>query len=197
MRGFLLPADNVNGFNRYNLTMNTAVNIVDVIIETRWLLPIVPHDTLLEHQAVVIKDGAIVDICDISLAQQRYQASETVQLKGHVLLPGLVNLHTHAAMSLMRGLADDLPLMPWLQEHIWPAETQLVSPTFVHDGTLLACAEMLAGGITTFNDMYFCPQAAAEASIKAGMRANLSKQLCQRCRELYRQWHEGARPAKT
>jgi 5-methylthioadenosine/S-adenosylhomocysteine deaminase len=173
MRGFLLPADNVNGFNRYNLTMNTAVNIVDVIIETRWLLPIVPHDTLLEHQAVVIKDGAIVDICDISLAQQRYQASETVQLKGHVLLPGLVNLHTHAAMSLMRGLADDLPLMPWLQEHIWPAETQLVSPTFVHDGTLLACAEMLAGGITTFNDMYFCPQAAAEASIKAGMRANL------------------------
>ncbi len=173
MRGFLLPADNVIGFNRYNHIMNTAENIVDVIIEARWLLPIVPHDTLLEHQAVVIKNGVIVDICDITLAQQRYEANDTVRLKDHVLLPGLVNLHTHAAMSLMRGLADDLPLMPWLQEHIWPAEAQLVSPTFVRDGTLLACAEMLAGGITTFNDMYFYPEAAAEASIQAGMRANI------------------------
>jgi 5-methylthioadenosine/S-adenosylhomocysteine deaminase len=153
--------------------MNSAVKNIDLIIETRWLLPIMPHNILLEHQSVVIQAGVILDICDISLAQQRYQADETVQLKDHVLLPGLVNLHTHAAMSLMRGLADDLPLMPWLQEHIWPAETQLVSPTFVRDGTLLACAEMLAGGITTFNDMYFYPQAAAEASIQAGMRANL------------------------
>jgi 5-methylthioadenosine/S-adenosylhomocysteine deaminase len=173
MRGFLLPVVNVIGFNRYNLIMNTAVNIVDVIIKSRWLLPIVPHNTLLEHQAVVIKNGIILDICDISLAQQRYQASETVQLKDQVLMPGLVNLHTHAAMSLMRGLADDLSLMPWLQEHIWPAETQLVSPTFVRDGTLLACTEMLAGGMTTFSDMYFYPEAAAEAIIQAGMRANL------------------------
>ena len=173
MRGFLLSVFNANGFNRYNLIMNTAVNIVDVIIETRWLLPIVPHETLLEQQAVVIKDGVIVDVCAISIASQRYQASEVVQLDEHVLMPGLVNLHTHAAMSLMRGLADDLPLMPWLHKHIWPAETQLVSPTFVRDGTLLACAEMLAGGITTFNDMYFYPQAAAEASMQAGMRVNL------------------------
>ena len=153
--------------------MNTAVNLVDVIIEASWLLPIVPHNTLLEHQAVVIKNGVIVDICTISIASQRYQASEVVQLDEHVIMPGLVNLHTHAAMSLMRGLADDLPLMPWLQDHIWPAEAQWVSPAFVRDGTLLACAEMLAGGITTFNDMYFYPMAAAEASIQAGMRANL------------------------
>ena len=173
MRGFLLPADNANGFNRYNLIMNIAMNIVDVLIQSRWLLPIVPHNTLLEHQAIVINDGVIVDVCAISVANQRYQASEVLQLDDHVIMPGLVNLHTHAAMSLMRGLADDLPLMPWLQAHIWPAEAQLVSPTFVRDGTLLACAEMLAGGITTFNDMYFYPQAAAEASIQAGMRANL------------------------
>ena len=168
-----MPASNQTAFNRYNHIMNTAVNIVDIIIEARWLLPVIPHNILLEHQAVVIKQGAIIDICAITTAHERYQVSETVQLNDHVLMPGLINLHTHAAMNLMRGLADDLPLMPWLQSHIWPAESQLVSPSFVRDGTLLACAEMLAGGITTFNDMYFYPQAAAEASIQAGVRANL------------------------
>lgn len=145
----------------------------DLVIEVPWLLPIVPHNTLLENQAVVVTSGFIVDICSIAIAREQYQASETVVLSDHVLMPGLINLHTHAAMSLMRGLADDLPLMPWLQAHIWPAEAQLVSPTFVRDGTLLACAEMLAGGITTFNDMYFYPESAAEASLQAGMRANL------------------------
>jgi 5-methylthioadenosine/S-adenosylhomocysteine deaminase len=88
-----------------------------------------------------------------------------------VLIPGLVNLHTHAAMSLLRGLADDLPLMEWLQHHIWPAEAQHVSEQFVYDGTLLACAEMLRGGITCFNDMYFFPGAAADAALASGMRA--------------------------
>jgi 5-methylthioadenosine/S-adenosylhomocysteine deaminase len=146
---------------------------VDLIIETRWLCPIVPANTLLEHQAVVIKAGEIVDICLITNASKQYGASETVQLDEHILIPGLINLHTHAAMSLMRGLADDLPLMPWLERYIWPAEAKLVSPSFVHDGTLLACAEMLSGGITTFNDMYFYPEATAAASIKTGMRANL------------------------
>ncbi len=146
---------------------------VDLIITTRWLLPIIPNNTLLEQQAVVIQSGAIVDICAIAVAGEQYQANEIVQLEEHVLMPGLINLHTHAAMSLMRGLADDLPLMPWLEQHIWPAEAKLVSPSFVHDGTLLACAEMLAGGITTFNDMYFYPESAAAASLKAGMRANL------------------------
>ena len=146
---------------------------VDLIIAARWLLPIIPYNTLLQNHAVVIAAGAIIDICPVSKAQERYAAAEFTQLNDHVLMPGLVNLHTHAAMSLMRGLADDLPLMPWLENHIWPAEAQLVSPTYVRDGTLLACAEMLAGGITTFNDMYFYPQATAEASIQAGMRANL------------------------
>ncbi len=151
----------------------TVLTEVDLIIETGWLLPIIPRDTLLQNHAVVIQAGVIVDICAISNAYEQYQANEVVQLRDQVLMPGLVNLHTHAAMSLMRGLADDLPLMPWLEQHIWPAESQLVSPSFVRDGTLLACAEMLAGGITTFNDMYFYPQAAADATTQAGMRANL------------------------
>ena len=163
------------GLNGYNTSMKLPLELTkaDLIIEARWLLPIIPHDTLLQNQAVVIASGVIIDICPISYAHERYEAQEFVQLNDHVLIPGLVNLHTHAAMNLMRGLADDLPLMPWLENHIWPAEAQLVSPSFVHDGTLLACAEMLSGGITTFNDMYFYPQAVAEASIQAGVRANL------------------------
>ena len=150
--------------------MNLAVSL---IIEARWLCPIVPNNALLEYQAVVIQSGKVIDICAITQASAQYEAKEIVQLDEHILIPGLINLHTHAAMSLMRGLADDLPLMPWLEKHIWPAERNVVSPSFVHDGTLLACAEMLSGGITTFNDMYFYPESAAMASIKAGMRANL------------------------
>lgn len=146
---------------------------VDLIIEARWLIPVIPKDVLLEYQAVVIQAGKIIATCPILTAHQLYQANEIVHLGEHVLMPGFINLHTHAAMNLMRGLADDLPLMPWLEEHIWPAEQKMVSPQFVHDGTLLACAEMLRGGITTFNDMYFYPEATAEAAIQAGMRANL------------------------
>ncbi len=146
---------------------------VDLIIEARWLCPVIPNNTLLEQHAIVIQAGKILAICPITQANANYSANEVVQLNEHMLIPGLINLHTHAAMSLMRGLADDLPLMPWLQAHIWPAEAKLVSPSFVHDGTLLACAEMLAGGMTTFNDMYFYPESAAQASLKIGMRANL------------------------
>jgi 5-methylthioadenosine/S-adenosylhomocysteine deaminase len=106
-------------------------------------------------------------------ALQRFRPRQTLDLPGQVLLPGLVNLHTHAAMSLLRGYADDLPLMRWLGERIWPAESRHAGPDFVRDGTLLACAEMLRGGITTFNDMYFFPEAAAEAARRIGMRAVL------------------------
>ena len=146
---------------------------VDLIINARWLLPVAPSHTLLEHHAVVIQDTKIIDICPTAIVREIYQATENIALDEHVLIPGFVNLHTHAAMSLMRGLADDLPLMPWLQQHIWLAEAKLVSANFVRDGSLLACAEMLSGGITTFNDMYFYPEFAAAASIKVGMRANL------------------------
>lgn len=145
---------------------------VDLIIETRWLCPVVPSNTILQDYAVVIQTGKIIDICHQSEVS-KYHAIESIALNTHVLTPGLINLHTHAAMSLMRGIADDLPLMTWLQQHIWPAEQKFVSPTFVYEGTLLAAAEMLSGGVTTFNDMYFYPQSAAEAAIKIGMRANL------------------------
>jgi 5-methylthioadenosine/S-adenosylhomocysteine deaminase len=164
----------IKSLQRYNVIMKLNVDLIkaDLIIEARWLCPVVPSNTLLTQQAVVIQSGKIIGVCSIEQAR-RYDAIETVQLNEHVLIPGLINLHTHAAMSLMRGLADDLPLMPWLEQHIWPAEAKLVSPSFVHDGTLLACAEMLSGGITTFNDMYFYPEVAAAACIKAGIRANL------------------------
>ena len=145
---------------------------VDLIINARWVCPIIPNNVLLENHAVVIQAGKIIDICTFANCKN-YQATETIILDDHVLIPGLINLHTHAAMSLMRGLADDVSLTPWLEQHIWPAERALVSPSFVRDGTLLGCAEMLSGGVTTFNDMYFYPLAAAEAAKQMGMRANL------------------------
>ena len=146
---------------------------VDLLIEARWIIPVEPSDTTLEHHAVAVLDGRIVDILPTADARQRYAAAETVSLTEHVLIPGLVNLHCHAAMTLMRGLADDLPLMRWLNEAIWPAETRHASTTFVRDGSLLAAAEMLRGGITTCNDMYFYPEATAEAFSRLGLRGVL------------------------
>jgi 5-methylthioadenosine/S-adenosylhomocysteine deaminase len=144
----------------------------DLIIESAWIAAVDP-DVLLKNHAVVIRQGRITDILPIGESRSRYQAQERMALDDHILIPGLINLHTHAAMSLMRGLADDLPLMDWLQKHIWPAEAAHASPQFVLDGTRLACAEMLLGGITCFNDMYFFPEAAATAASEYGMRAML------------------------
>ncbi len=145
---------------------------VDLLIMPRWVIPVEPAGVLTEH-AVAVKDGAIVEVLPTVNAHQRYQADDMLELPRQALIPGLINLHTHAAMSLMRGLADDVPLMGWLNHHIWPAEKQHLSEAFVRDGTLLAAAEMLAGGTTCCNDMYFFPQAAAEAYLDAGMRATL------------------------
>lgn len=145
----------------------------DLLIEARWIIPIEPAATLLEHHAVVVQGGRILDLLPNNEANLRYQPRKKVSLPDHVLIPGLINLHTHAAMNLMRGYADDLPLMPWLQEKIWPAEGRHVSPAFVRDGSLLAAAEMLRGGITCCSDMYFFPEAAAEAYLEAGLRASL------------------------
>ena len=145
----------------------------DLIIEARWIATVNPQQPLLEQYALVIQAGIIIAILPIVESRQQYLASSTISLDEHVLIPGLINLHSHAAMNLMRGIADDLPLMEWLNDHIWPAEQALVSERYVHDATLLACAEMLSGGITCFNDMYFYPQATAMAASQAGMRANL------------------------
>ena len=144
---------------------------VDLLINARWIVPVDPHDSVLADHAVAVRNGRIVDLLGQDAARTRYVADKVVELPQHVLIPGLVNLHTHAAMSLLRGIADDLPLMRWLQEAIWPAESRHVDAAFVRDGTLLAAAEMIRGGITTCSDMYFHPEAAAEAFAAAGMRA--------------------------
>lgn len=149
------------------------IQAVDLIIEARWLALLRDDCPLLENQAVAIHSGLILDILPIASARQRYQAHEVNRLDEHILIPGLINLHTHAAMSLMRGIADDLPLMTWLNEHIWPTERAVVMEDYVRDASLHACAEMLSGGVTCFNDMYFYPAATAAAVEQAGMRACL------------------------
>lgn len=151
----------------------TAPLTVDWILDARWIIPIEPAGVILEDHRLVIDQGRILDLLPQRKGEERYRARQHLRLEDHVLLPGLVNAHTHAAMTLLRGYGDDLPLMQWLTERIWPAEKRFVSPEFVFDGTLLACWEMLRGGITCFNDMYFFPHDAARAVLTAGMRAVL------------------------
>src|SRR4249920_3341781 len=141
------------------------------LLQPRWIVPVDPPGQVLERHVVAVRDGRIEALLPPAEAAGRFASYETLDLPDHVLIPGLVNAHTHAAMSLMRGLADDLPLMRWLEDHIWPAESRHVSPAMVRDGTLLACAEMLRGGITCFNDMYFFPEASLEAALACGMRS--------------------------
>jgi len=143
----------------------------DLLVLPRWLVPVEPARAVLEDHALVVRDGRIVDLLPADFARQSWRAAETVTLPQHAVLPGLVNSHTHAAMSLLRGLADDLPLMDWLQHHIWPAEGAHVSRLFCEDGVRLACAEFIRGGITCFNDMYFFPDATAAVASAAGLRA--------------------------
>ena len=143
----------------------------DLLIEPRWIVPVAPRGVVLTGHAVAVRQGAIDAVLPTEQALARYPTATRVRLDRHVLLPGLVNAHTHAAMTLMRGLADDLPLMRWLEDHIWPAEARLMSAGFVHDGTLAACAELLRGGVTCFSDMYFYPEQAAQAALEAGLRA--------------------------
>jgi 5-methylthioadenosine/S-adenosylhomocysteine deaminase len=143
----------------------------DQIIEARWVIPVEPANLLLEDHAVLIKEGRIAELLPIALARNMHPHAPRITLPHHLLTPGFVNTHAHAAMTLLRGLADDLPLMQWLNDAIWPAEGKHVSEKFVFDGTLLACAEMLRGGITCFSDMYFFPEATARAIGQLGMRA--------------------------
>ena len=143
------------------------------VVEADWIIPVEPPEAVLKDHAVVVSGGVIREVLPSRDARSRHPGARRIELAGHALIPGLINLHTHAAMTLMRGLADDRALMDWLQNHIWPVESRLVSEAFVRDGTLLACAEMLRGGITCFNDMYFYPAAAARAALEAGMRAAL------------------------
>lgn len=144
---------------------------VDTLVHGRWVIPVEPDGTILENHSVALRNGRIVAVVERTAAERAFQATETVHLPDHVLIPGLVNAHTHAAMTLFRGLADDLPLMEWLNGHIWPAEAAFVNYDFVRDGTELAVAEMLRSGITCFNDMYFFPDETARVAVDAGIRA--------------------------
>src|SRR5258706_1862584 len=145
---------------------------IDPLIVARHVVPVEPRGVLHDH-AVAVHEGRILGVLPRERAETQFAAQEVVRLDDHVLIPGLVNLHCHAAMSLLRGLADDVPLMTWLQDHVWPAEAKHVSAEFVHDGSLIAMAEMLRAGATCVNDMYFFPEATARAALRAGMRASL------------------------
>ena len=144
---------------------------IDTLINASWVIPVEPDGLTLDHHSIAVHGGKIVEVLPANDAAKKYRATETVDLKTHAVIPGLVNAHTHAAMSLFRGLADDLPLMDWLNNHIWPAEAKWVSPDFVRDGTELAIAEMLKSGTTCFSDMYFFPDITARVCHDAGMRA--------------------------
>lgn len=143
---------------------------VDSLIHAKWIIPVEPKNTVYENYSIAIKDGKIEAILATDKAREKYTAAEEHNLQQHALIPGLINAHTHASMNLFRGLADDLPLMDWLNNHIWPAETKWVDPEFVKDGTELAIAEMIRGGTTCFNDMYFFPDQTAEVCTHVGMR---------------------------
>jgi 5-methylthioadenosine/S-adenosylhomocysteine deaminase len=147
--------------------------IVDTLIHARWIIPVEPESVTYEHHTLVIDSGKIIDLLPTDLAKQKYQGTTTENLENHALLPGLINCHTHAAMTLMRGIADDLPLMDWLQNHIWPLEQKWMGEAFVKDGTDLAIAEMILGGTTCFNDMYFFPDVVAQQAIHFGIRAKV------------------------
>lgn len=146
---------------------------IDELIVPRWIIPIEPAGVVLERHAVAVDAGKILSVLPVEKAREIYAPRRETLLPDHALTPGLVNLHTHAAMSLLRGLGDDMPLMTWPNTRIWPVEQALLSWEFVLAGTRLACLEMLRGGTTCFSDMYFFPEAAAVAAREIGMRANL------------------------
>ena len=144
---------------------------VETLIHARWVIPVTADTPVLENHSIAVQDGRIAAVLPTEKAIGQISAARTVNLPRHALIPGLVNTHTHAAMSLFRGLADDMPLMSWLNDHIWPAEAKWVHEEFVADGTRLAIAEMLRSGTTCFNDMYFFPDVTARVAQGAGIRS--------------------------
>lgn len=153
--------------------MPTTTAPLDLLLLPEWIVPVEPAGVVLREHALGIRDGRIALLAPREEAL-KVAARERRELPGTLLAPGLVNAHGHAAMSLFRGLADDLPLMTWLQEHIWPAEARWVDEDFVRDGTELAIAEQLKGGVTAFSDMYFFPAVASEVVHHCGVRAQIT-----------------------
>ena len=147
---------------------------VDLLVHARWILTADDTQALLEEHCIVVHQERIVEILPSLQASQRFKATQEISLMQHALMPGMVNSHGHAAMSLLRGAADDLPLKTWLEDYIWPMEGKWVSEEFVYHGTQLAIAEMLLSGTTCFADMYFFPNQSARAAAEIGMRAQLA-----------------------
>jgi len=178
----------------------------DLLIEAGWVVPVVPHAVVLEQHAVAVRDGAILAVLPIREARERFVAKETVSRPDAALVPGLVNAHTHNPMTLLRGIADDLPLMEWLQGHIWPVEGAVMGPEFIEDGIALAIAEMLRGGTTCANENYFFPDVQAAVYKQHGFRARVglpvidfptawaktSEEYFERAGEVHDQWRDDA-----
>ncbi|MBS0432134.1 MAG: TRZ/ATZ family hydrolase [Proteobacteria bacterium] len=148
-----------------------AAQAIDLLIGARWIIPVEPHGVVLEDHAVAVANGVVVDLLPVADAAAKYAPRERIDLGAHALIPGLINAHTHSPMTLLRGLADDLPLMTWLQRHIWPVEAKVIGADFVRDGSELAIVEMLRGGTTTCNENYFFPDVFAAACRRMGFRA--------------------------
>ncbi len=144
---------------------------VDTILYCRWVIPIEPHTKIYNNYAVVIHDGKILDVLPEDKVEGKYSSDDVQRLTDHALLPGFVNAHTHSPMVLFKGLADDLPLMEWLNDHIWPAERQWLNDEFIADGTELAIAEMIHNGTTCFNEHFFFPQVMSKVTEQYKLRA--------------------------
>ncbi|SIQ96512.1 5-methylthioadenosine/S-adenosylhomocysteine deaminase [Solilutibacter tolerans] len=160
---------------RHDGGMNEAASpqTIDLLIEAGHIVPVAPHGVVLQDHAIAIDKGVILALLPRDEARARYAPKETVSRPDSVLIPGLVNGHTHNPMTLMRGVADDLPLKVWLQQHIWPIEGAVIGPDFVADGCTLAIAEMLRGGTTCANENYFFPDVQAATYKKFGFRARI------------------------
>ncbi|MCK5876529.1 MAG: TRZ/ATZ family hydrolase [Candidatus Marithrix sp.] len=146
---------------------------IDILIYAGWVIPVEPENTVHEQHAIAIQDGKIIAVLPSEEAANHFSARITYRLNSHLLIPGLINAHTHASMTLLRGFADDMPLEKWLNEYIWPAEQTHINKDFIADGAKLAIAEMLRGGVTCFNDMYFFPDVVGEVASQVGIRATV------------------------
>ena len=154
---------------------------IDLLVSARWIVPVVPHDVVYENHSVAVHLGKIVAIGPCESLLTRFVASVHHDLResNHALIPGFVNAHTHASMTLLRSLVDNVELMDWLNNFIWPAEGRFVDETFIRDGTQLAIAEMIRSGVTTFLDMYFFPGVTANVVDEMGVRAGISVPIIQ------------------
>ncbi|BDU17172.1 TRZ/ATZ family hydrolase [Lysobacter auxotrophicus] len=193
------------------MTHDRTPESCDLLIEAGWVVPVVPHGVVLEDHAVAVRDGAILAVLPIREARERFAAKENVSRPDAALVPGLVNAHTHNPMTLLRGIADDLPLMEWLQGHIWPVEGAVMGPEFIEDGIALAIAEMLRGGTTCANENYFFPDVQAAVYKQHGFRARVglpvidfptawaktSEEYFERAGEVHDQWRDDPLVATT